>query len=439
MANKGSDDLLLNNDELNSKDMINYYKNNTTNKSEDFSDGNSKNENNHLATKDPKLFSEKDSEITLQNNNAEEVCDHNYNANRNWYQSYFSKIRPGSIRASIFSLSILSLGTGCLSLPQRFGQLSILLCSLEVIIGGFAAYWTLNLLILASIKSKETTYAKVIEKICGESWAKFLDWIMIVYILGILVIYHIMGNLYFYYILLFFITSVFKMIGAFIFKIGYKSDFDSLTDFYLKSFWGVSWIKITIMLLTASVFIIPLNLLKDVTKLRFSSIFGLFCLLLVAILIIIQLPQYLDYNSKLSPPVAYNLYDVSSAFTTDLLFFKGTATIFYAYNCHVGIYPIYEKLINNNVKRTNKVLMRSIAMDATFYLVIGITGYLTDPTKTKSMIIEREQIGSTDYAMTMGQLLIVLLLFAKIPANYNALRISIFQVIWGNAEIETKK
>lgn len=118
-----------------------------------------------------------------------------YNANRKWYQNVFSKVQPGSIRASIFSLSILSIGTGCLSLPQRFGQLSVLLCSILVVLAGFAAYWTLDLLIYASLKSGETTYSKVIAKICGPRWAKFLDITMIIYIYGVLIIYQIISKL----------------------------------------------------------------------------------------------------------------------------------------------------------------------------------------------------------------------------------------------------
>jgi len=66
-----------------------------------------------------------------------------YNENRIWYEKYISTIHPGSIRASIFSLSILCMGTGCLILPLRFSQLSIVFCFLEIILIGFLANWTL--------------------------------------------------------------------------------------------------------------------------------------------------------------------------------------------------------------------------------------------------------------------------------------------------------
>lgn len=77
-------------------------------------------------------------------------------------------------------------------------------------------------------------------------------------------------------------------------------------------------------------------------------------------------------------------------------------------------------------------------MDAFFYIIVGLTGYLTQPYKTPNFIIEREKIGN-DIVMTIGRLLIVFLIVFKIPANYNALRISIFELFFGTHEIDNKR
>lgn len=233
------------------------------------------------------------------------------------------------------------------------------------------------------------------------------------------------------------------MLGAFIYEMGSFTNYPKMEDFYKKSIWGYTWFKIVLMISTALIFLLPLNLLKDVTKLRFTSIFGIFCLLLVTLVIVIQLPSYLDHYWKVlykenDSSTHLNWTNAGTAFTSDLLFFKGAATLFYAYSCHVGIYPIYEKLVDNCKRRTRKVLLRSVLLDASFYLVVGISGYLTEPIKTHSVIIEREKIGN-DIVMTICRLLIIVLLFAKIPANFNALRISVFQIIWGDTEIDNKR
>lgn len=119
-----------------------------------------------------------------------------YRENRTSFGNYFSKVYPGSIRASVFSLSILSIGTGCLSLPQRVGQMSVLIAVINIIIGAFAANWTLRMMIQASIKSGQMTYSRVIKFYCGDNWAKVLDISMVIYITGILIIYNIIGKLF---------------------------------------------------------------------------------------------------------------------------------------------------------------------------------------------------------------------------------------------------
>lgn len=120
--------------------------------------------------------------------------EENYKENRKWIDRYFSSISPGSIRASIFSLSILSIGTGCLSLPQRFGQLSIVFTIILIFLAGFAAYWTLNLLIFCSLKTGEMTYSKLIKKVLSKGWSIFLDVTLIIYIFGVLIIYQIVSK-----------------------------------------------------------------------------------------------------------------------------------------------------------------------------------------------------------------------------------------------------
>jgi len=62
---------------------------------------------------------------------------------------------------------------------------------------------------------------------------------------------------------------------------GYKS----LKDFYELSLWGKFWFKIIVMLSTAILLILPLNLLKDIGKLRFSSMLGVISLIVLMIIL----------------------------------------------------------------------------------------------------------------------------------------------------------
>lgn len=109
----------------------------------------------------------------------------------------FGKIDAGSVRGSIFNLAILSLGSGCLALPQKFGQMSILVTVIDIILAGFAAYWTLNLMIMASAKHKIYNYSKLVEATYGKCLSLFLDITMLIYIFGIMILYQVIGKIIF--------------------------------------------------------------------------------------------------------------------------------------------------------------------------------------------------------------------------------------------------
>ncbi len=232
------------------------------------------------------------------------------------------------------------------------------------------------------------------------------------------------------------------MIGAFIYEITPSLQAEShnkIESFYNDSIWGKFWFKSAVMLGISAFILFPFNIQRNISKLRYSSIFGMFCLLLITIVIVIQTPRYYEYNQTL-PGSEINWYDMSKAFTSDLLFFKGTATLFYAYSCHYGAFPIYEKLYNNNERRTKKVLISSIIIDAFFYLTVGICGYITQPFATPDIIIKRNKIPNEgDILMTSCRILMCLTLIAKIPANYNSMRISLFNLFFKDSEITFKK
>lgn len=106
----------------------------------------------------------------------------------------FSKMHPGCLRASIFNLSILSIGAGCLALPQRFMQLSILVGVIVVIIAEISAFWTLQIIIEAGRKKGLTEHSKVILEYCGYRWSIFGHVTIIVCIFGYLIVYQIIGK-----------------------------------------------------------------------------------------------------------------------------------------------------------------------------------------------------------------------------------------------------
>ncbi len=202
---------------------------------------------------------------------------------RTMCDKYFSKPGPGSLRSSIFNLSLLAIGVGCLALPQKVGQLSLVLWSILILFAAFSTYLALDIIIEAGRKKELSVYAQVIEEYCGKKWGILYDGTIILYVFGVLITYQIIA---------------YDLLGAFIYLIvpQLKDQYTNLDDFYSHSIWKEQWFKICVMLGAATIILLPLNLLKDISKLRFSSILGIFSIGIFAIVLCVQLNSFISQN-----------------------------------------------------------------------------------------------------------------------------------------------
>lgn len=154
----------------------------------------------------PFIMSNKDNENSDNNINALKLYDdtnqdegENKNESRRTFiDRIIGPIDAGSIRGSIFNLSIFSLGSGSLALPQKIQHMSIVVAIIDIILSGLATYWTLNLMVIASRKLKNCfNYAKVVELLYGKKISNFLVFTIMVYTLGIMILYQVVGNFIF--------------------------------------------------------------------------------------------------------------------------------------------------------------------------------------------------------------------------------------------------
>jgi amino acid permease len=177
---------------------------------------------------------------------------------------------------------------------------------------------------------------------------------------------------------------------------------------------------------------------------RVTSLFSIIGLIYAIVVIIIECPwyyqHYIDYiYNKDDPKTHINWFDFSAGFDSNLNFFRGSATVFFAYTCHVGAFPVYKTLKNNQQRRINKVFQRSILLDFVVYVIVGICGYLTQPINTPDLIINRDNILTNDFAMILARLVMAINLVLSTPANFNAFRLSILGIVWDTDEVTNKK
>lgn len=124
------------------------------------------------------------------------IQDYESSSNRSLQQRLFSKLRPGSMRGSIISLSMLSIGIGCMYLPQVFARLSVIQAFLFIIISASFSYSGLVIIINAGRKKGITIYTELIKEIFGLKSARFFDITIIVYLAGIIIVYQIVSKLF---------------------------------------------------------------------------------------------------------------------------------------------------------------------------------------------------------------------------------------------------
>ena len=324
---------------------------------------------------------------------------------RSWCKRTFGKMNPGSLRGSIFNLCILSLGTGLLAIPQKIGYMSIVFSPIIIILSGLANYWSLNILVNMSIILKLKNYESIVKQLLGKKLSLFLGIIMSVNQSGIIILYQVI---------------LYKLLGGVINEIG-NFGFISVDDFVSNSFWNKLWIKFVVCYGIMILFLLPLCLLHNASKMRYASTFGIISLFLLIIIVVAECPFYIiDHinNDKFE----LNYFDILSGIKGDMKLLQSIVTVFYAFSCHVGAFPVLQTLHNPIERRQKKVIRRAIYIDIISYLIIGASGYLTQPLKTPDLIIERDKLFNSDWIMTIGEICFILTLLAKISANYNALR-----------------
>ena len=343
------------------------------------------------------------------------------------YQEKTCSMKEGSILGGVFALSSLALGPGAFSIPIRCTQLGLCWYVVFIIIAAIATYWTLAGLIKAGRTVKGEDYSPSVRAVVGKSTSILIDVVIMLYLFGVFIQYQVI---------------IYSLIGRTVYEFfGDKYQYQNF-DEYEKEIWDSAILKFPIMFGIITL-IAPICLLKDISKMRFASMFGICAYIYCISIIVIQAPwfllHYLKNYKKDDKSTHANWFDIRKGFTSELNFFTGIATVFFTYSCHAGAFPVFKTLKNNTEQRINKVFFRSICIDIIIYVLIAICGFITAPLNPQSLIIFRESIFKNDIFMTIAKIALAINLFLSLPANYAGYRCSFFIVIFGTDKIDTKR
>jgi len=334
--------------------------------------------------------------------------------------------KPKSIYGAIFSMTMLSIGTGCLTFTKKVIMLGFVWFGVLLIISGLAIYWTLVGLIRVARKKGDSEYSSTVRKILGKGPAVLVDVMAALYSWGIIIAFEVIIN---------------SLIGRVLYTFFIDKNIYQTFAIYEKEKWDAIKIR-AIVLVSLNVLLFPLCLAKDIGKMKFFSIFGIIALAYTVLVLIIECPFFWSHYLKNvyvkeDKSTHANWIDITRAFNSNLDFFTAFCTILYSYANHQGAFPIERSLHTNDDKLMSIVFRRSTILTLFIYFVIYVSSFLTTPLQSDDLIIFRESIFSNDIFMNISQIAIILELFFLVPGNFNSMRCSVFHIIFGNEEVKT--
>jgi amino acid permease len=221
------------------------------------------------------------------------------------------------------------------------------------------------------------------------------------------------------------------LIGIVVYDLGYMSDPDykSPVDFLNNSLWSKVWFKCVINFTTSLIFLFPLSLIKNYGKFGMLSLLSIVSLMYITLVLIIETFWYVSHNNNLPNPPKIHWADMSEGFGEGLLFFPAMAASFFANGNAISVLPVLREIKDPTDERIKKVVRRSELLILVFYLLVGITGYISFPGNTPSLIILRQSIFTSDIFMTIGKIMLYLSLLISFSTNFNVIRISGARII----------
>ena len=336
----------------------------------------------------------------------------------------FSKKKPisrsteinSTIFGATFMLTNICLGTTIFTFAVRAKSFGLVWILFACFICGAVNYWTITRGVAASEHLTESDYSEITEKLLGKKARLILNILIIIYS---------------YACIMCFLALIYPLFGRFIFSIAYKEKYDDYEDFQKKK-WGKTHLKFPIFAGIAILLSFEC-LIKDINKLNFSAYLGVIAVIYTLFVITIQCDSYYKHYKKTeyvkeNKNTHVNWLNLKNAFTTDLEFFKGMASLFAAYSCITGVFPVYEgfKYQNNGLNKMKKSVFFSVCLTTALHIISITTSFLTEPIYPQDLIIYRKpKDNGKDILMNIAKLMITGSLIFTLPGYYFGLRLCV--------------
>lgn len=255
-----------------------------------------------------------------------------------------------TVSSGVYNLTTTIVGAGIMALPAAMAVTGLPLGLLLLVAMGCLSEYSIQLLLRSSFSVKVTSYAEVMALHFGRKGRILTQAFVIIYTLGILVIYLII------------IADVLSGSGP---------SRGLLEDWLDGSHW---WTSRPSVILACVVILSPLVALEHVDSLHWTSFFAI---LLAGIFLFVTIGVCLGKLFRGSVSMSVLRWFPSFATWQSVLnLFSVIPTIMTAYVCHFNVHPIYLEMSPPKEDKMQKVVKISLFLCTALYSVTGFFGYL---------------------------------------------------------------
>lgn len=248
----------------------------------------------------------------------------------------------------MFNLVKTIIGGGILSLPFAFDKCGLALAVVFMVVSAVASTFTLYVIVSCSRRGSAASYEEVVRKALGQRAAVITVLLLVMLTFLTLVAYVI------------FIKDLVGSLGArYLFAraltIGEQN--------------GLTVVCVAL--------ISPFLFVRSMDALRFTSIFSLIAVVVLAIAITVRAVQSLDSDAA---PQAFGQDAITGTVKLLPSSWKDPVYAFpiisVSFLCHFNVLPVYSELHKPTRKRLKRIVASTMFSTWVFYMIVGIMGYL---------------------------------------------------------------
>ena len=300
---------------------------------------------------------------------------------RSWVDRTFSKLDAGCLRAAIVTLCSSTIGAGALALPYAVSKCGIALGAVLMILvsASFIGYY--RVLVRVSMGFQNHSYLQLVEAYFGKGWKVTIEIFVAISCMAVI-----------------------SSLQAILCEVA-LSILPVLLD-------PKSRAARTLLLGVVNIAVLfPLCRHPQLTTLRYVSIVPLVSVTGVLLMSMIHI-QLIPWGELL-------WYKLDSGVL------EAVCIMFFSFDAAINIPAIHNELKKPSFKRMEKVVLRSLLLITTLYLLVGSFGFATNTDHVPSIIVLQ---GEYSWSLCVAQLLVVLNMVVEIPLSVHPLRLCMEQI-----------